>query len=91
MTDFAAILCGLVDFKEHQLSDPALIMLWLRDALADADADLRFPTFDLAFALYWKDAYPGQAMPEFRRGWLVEETGRAVLEAARTLVAFLPD
>jgi tetratricopeptide (TPR) repeat protein len=78
---FRHVHCGLVDFKEHRLDDPALIMLWLRDALADADSGLRFPVFDLAFAKYWNEAYPGQAMPEFRGGWLAEETGRAVIEA----------
>ncbi len=94
---FGHIRSGLLDLKEHQLTDPALVMLWLRDALA-ADRELRFPAFDLAFAIYWNAAYPGASMPSFRGGWLSEEekkTGRDVVrqtfgEIAKGLVESVP-
>jgi hypothetical protein len=41
-TRFRDVRLGVVDLKEHQLSDPALVMLWVRDALAFTDSSLRF-------------------------------------------------
>jgi hypothetical protein len=69
---FRNIRYGVLDLKQYLLSDPALLMLWLRDAMA-ANKELSFPAFDLGFAMYWNSAYPGQSMPAFRGGWLNEE------------------
>jgi hypothetical protein len=44
---FRNIRYGVLDLKQYLLSDPALLMLWLRDAMA-ANKELSFPAFDLA-------------------------------------------
>lgn len=59
-----------VDLHTRKDINPALALLWVRNALA-AGSKKSFPAFDVGYAMYWRSCYPEMPLPDFgASGWL---------------------
>jgi Tfp pilus assembly protein PilF len=63
---------ALLDLHGREKSDPDLLLVWIRNAFADAG--LVLPCFDLALALMWEGARGEQPFPKLTKPWLARST-----------------
>ncbi|MCP5374368.1 MAG: hypothetical protein H6907_21740, partial [Hyphomicrobiales bacterium] len=86
---FADLHVGLVDLHGESRREPALASLWLRNALAKSGR-IAFTAFDMAFAIYWKEAFPDLPLPTMDLPWLDRDgadlSGHAISDLATTTV-----
>lgn len=72
---YSFLRCALLDLHGRQKTDPDLLLVWIRNAFADAGVVL--PCFDLALALMWEGTRSEQAFPKLTKPWLARSTRAA--------------
>jgi hypothetical protein len=78
------IISGLLDFNVADYRTPETALFHLRRKLGE-EFRVRFPTFDIAHAAYWRKAHPGVTLERHESGLL--KTGDKVGEIAGQLGA----
>ena len=66
---------ALLDLHARPKTDPDLLLVWIRNAFADAG--LFMPCFDLALALMWQGTRGEEVFPVLTRPWLARGTKTA--------------
>lgn len=61
-----------LDLHGRPNSDPELLMVWLRNAFANAG--IAAPCFDLTLGFLWAAQRPEQPLPELRSSWFTRES-----------------
>src|SRR5271170_6297591 len=72
---YAFLRRALLDLHGRPKTDPDLLLVWIRNAFADAG--LVLPCFDLALALVWQGTRSEEAFPALTKPWLVRATKTA--------------
>jgi tetratricopeptide (TPR) repeat protein len=83
---------GMVDLHEQRERQPAYLLLWTRNALKKTGR-VRFPAFDYAFELFWKEAHGKQPMPTIDHPWweeAQEDIGVAIEVGAPLALEHIP-
>lgn len=63
---------GFLDLHKRSLTDADRLLVWLRNAFAEAGVNT--PAFDLAFAVMWQLTRGDEELPKFVRPWLRRTT-----------------
>jgi tetratricopeptide (TPR) repeat protein len=75
---------GHVDLHGREKRLGAYATLWLRNALAKGGR-IGFAAYDIAFANYWREAFPEQPLPNMEGKWLDRALDLGVKEGAENL------
>ena len=75
--------CAELDLHGRPSSDPEMLMVWLRNAFADAG--IPAPCFDLTLGIQWAAQRPEQPLPELRSSWFTRESTTLALTATDLL------
>jgi tetratricopeptide (TPR) repeat protein len=71
-TPYLNLRCAELDLHGRPNSDPEMLMVWLRNAFADAG--VAAPCFDLTLGIQWAAQRPEQPLPELRSSWFTRES-----------------
>src|ERR1700686_5381151 len=80
---YAFLRRALLDLHGRPKTDPDLLLVWIRNAFADAG--LFLPCFDLALALVWQGTRSEEAFPVLIKPWLGRLTRAARMSAVSDL------
>ncbi|WP_444462951.1 hypothetical protein [Rhodobacter capsulatus] len=80
---FAHLRCAMLDLHNRSLTDPDLLLIWIRNAMSRAG--IAFPAFDLAFAIMWEQTRGAENLPVIENSWL-SRSGELVSENANDFV-----
>ena len=69
---FLDVRCAGLDLHGRPNSDPEMLMVWLRNAFAEAG--IAAPCFDLTLGIQWAAQRPEQPLPELRSSWFSRES-----------------
>jgi tetratricopeptide (TPR) repeat protein len=85
--ELSRICVGHVDLRGRQERQPALALLWVRNALVERGG-LSCHSFDIAFTHYWLETFPDQPLPNMPKRLLerVSSLGGAAGEGGADLI-----
>ncbi|WP_177218669.1 tetratricopeptide repeat protein [Donghicola eburneus] len=75
---YAHLRRAMVDLHARPVTDPDHLLVWIRNAFCRSG--VKFPAFDLAFAIMWEKTRGEEPLPKFENAWLFR-TGEGFAEA----------